>query len=322
MLPKSSIELRRRTITCDAAIRCAPRASVMLTIAGSSSGVRPTASASAKRNESTTGRCRYTLMAKIAITSSRVIWISSPPKRRSPRSNSVSGGRSRSCSAMLAEHGVGAGLHDHGTAGAAHHVRALEQRVRPLRERRVVGEVARAPSRPGSSLRSAWTRRRRGPWTGGCGSRQGPPRPPRARSRRPARARSCGSSISRPSRRTLTLVWMTASSLATALLARYSCKKPSRALPSTIARTINASVVSPRKSESVIANSRRMTSGLRNWFEQESERSDLAGVGAAVGPEAQSCRSASAAPSPSAVAPSSAQSSCTGRAQNGVDIAR
>ena len=44
----------------------------------------------------------------------------------------------------LAEHGVRAGLHDHGTAGAAHHVRALEQRVRSLRERRIVGEVARA----------------------------------------------------------------------------------------------------------------------------------------------------------------------------------
>ena len=44
----------------------------------------------------------------------------------------------------LAEHGVRAGLHHHGTAGAAHHVRSLEQRVRSLRERRIAGEVARA----------------------------------------------------------------------------------------------------------------------------------------------------------------------------------
>src|SRR6185369_16778681 len=43
-------------------------------------------------------------------------------------------------------------------------------------------------------------------------------------------------------------------------------RKPSRALPSTIARTITPSVVSPRKRESVIANSSRITSGLRNWF--------------------------------------------------------
>jgi len=62
------------------------------------------------------------------------------------------------------------------------------------------------------------------------------------------------------------LVWITAKSLATALLAGYSCRKPSRALPSTIARTINPSVVSPRNRESAIANSKRRTRGLRNWF--------------------------------------------------------
>jgi len=33
----------------------------------------------------------------------------------------------------LAEHGARAGLHHHGPAGAAHHVRSLEQRVRSLR---------------------------------------------------------------------------------------------------------------------------------------------------------------------------------------------
>ena len=56
MLPKFSIAVRRFTITFFRAIARAPCARFMLMIAGKSCGVRPTASASANRNESSTGR--------------------------------------------------------------------------------------------------------------------------------------------------------------------------------------------------------------------------------------------------------------------------
>ena len=54
--PKFSMAARRRTITPPAAMRWAPRASVRLMTAGSSSGARPTASATANISESVTGR--------------------------------------------------------------------------------------------------------------------------------------------------------------------------------------------------------------------------------------------------------------------------
>jgi hypothetical protein len=101
MLPKFSIDDRRLTITLPAAMRLAPWARLMLMIAGSSCGVSPTATAREKMNASRTGRWKATLMAKMAITSTSVTSSSRYPKRRTPRSNSVSGGRSRSRPATL-----------------------------------------------------------------------------------------------------------------------------------------------------------------------------------------------------------------------------
>ena len=68
MLPKFSMALKRRTITPRSAIRWAPRASVMLKMAGSSSGVRPTAKAMANSSDSMAGLWPKTLMAKTEIT--------------------------------------------------------------------------------------------------------------------------------------------------------------------------------------------------------------------------------------------------------------
>jgi hypothetical protein len=56
MLPRSSIASSRLTITPRLTIARAPRASVTLTIAGSSSGERPTASATANSSDSSAGR--------------------------------------------------------------------------------------------------------------------------------------------------------------------------------------------------------------------------------------------------------------------------
>ncbi len=57
MLPRFSIASRRRTMT-PVAIARAPAESVTLMIAGSSSGDRPTASATANSSDSITGRPR------------------------------------------------------------------------------------------------------------------------------------------------------------------------------------------------------------------------------------------------------------------------
>ena len=100
MLPKFSIAARRFTITRRRAMLRAPWARFTLMIAGSSWGVRPTPRARANRKESTTGRFNSTLKAKISAIRIRVTSTSRLPNRRTPRSNSVSGLRSRRRSAM------------------------------------------------------------------------------------------------------------------------------------------------------------------------------------------------------------------------------
>ena len=56
MLPRFWIAASRLTITLWAAMRSAPRDRVTETTMGRSSGVRPTAKATAKRNDSSQGR--------------------------------------------------------------------------------------------------------------------------------------------------------------------------------------------------------------------------------------------------------------------------
>ena len=80
MLPKFSMEFRRRTITPRLAICCAPWESVMLMMAGRSSGVRPTASASAKSSESISGLARKMLTAKTMTTITSMTCVSRLPK--------------------------------------------------------------------------------------------------------------------------------------------------------------------------------------------------------------------------------------------------
>lgn len=70
----------------------APRESVTDTTIGSSSGVSPTASATANRKASSSGRCRITLTSSTNSTSSRVIRMIIMPKRCMPISNAVGGG--------------------------------------------------------------------------------------------------------------------------------------------------------------------------------------------------------------------------------------
>ena len=72
MAPRSWIEARRFTITLRAAMRSAPRDRVTVVIIGSSSGVRPTASATENSSDSSTGRPNSTCVVSTTRTSAMV----------------------------------------------------------------------------------------------------------------------------------------------------------------------------------------------------------------------------------------------------------
>ena len=91
MLPKFSKASRRRTITPSLAMARAPAESVTVTIAGSNSGVMPTASATAKSNDSTMGRPINWLTMSTKKTMTIITLINRYPNCRTPRANSVSG---------------------------------------------------------------------------------------------------------------------------------------------------------------------------------------------------------------------------------------
>ncbi len=105
MLPKFSIAASRLTITLRRAMRTAPLASVTETIMGRSSGVRPTARATAKRKDSRGSRRSSALTRNTKRTRKTTTWRIRKPKRRVPRSNSVSGGRATRLAAIVAELG-------------------------------------------------------------------------------------------------------------------------------------------------------------------------------------------------------------------------
>ena len=72
MLPRSWIAPSRFTITCAFAMRMAPRASVTEMIIGSSSGVSPTARATANRKLSSQGRWNSKLISRTKRTRTSV----------------------------------------------------------------------------------------------------------------------------------------------------------------------------------------------------------------------------------------------------------
>ena len=91
MAPRSWIADRRFTTTLRFDRRIADRASVTVTIMGSSSGVSPTASASANISDSSTGRCSETFTTTTNSTISTVRRMIRMPKRRMPVMNAVAG---------------------------------------------------------------------------------------------------------------------------------------------------------------------------------------------------------------------------------------
>ena len=142
MLPKFSMAVSRFTITLRAAMSLAPLARFTLMIAGSSCGVSPTARASANRNESSTGLCEVDVEREDGGDQQQRHLDRKYPKRRSPRSNSVSrrlrvepwrrSARTRSADRSAPPR----------PARAADRVRAHEQRVGASAKRRVGGELS------------------------------------------------------------------------------------------------------------------------------------------------------------------------------------
>ena len=96
MLPRFWIADRCLTMTFCSAIRRAPSASVTVVMMGRNSGVRPTASATEKSNDSSALRPRLTLIKRIKSTRKKTVLKIRKPKRFMPRSNSVSSGRAAS----------------------------------------------------------------------------------------------------------------------------------------------------------------------------------------------------------------------------------
>ena len=72
-------------------MRMAPLVSVTDTTMGSNSGVRPTASATANKKDSKSGRCSATFTNSTNNTSSRVRRMINMPNWRVPTSNAVAG---------------------------------------------------------------------------------------------------------------------------------------------------------------------------------------------------------------------------------------
>ena len=94
-------------------------------------------------------------MANTTSTRTIITWVSMPPNWRMPRSNSVSGGRRVSRSAICPKAVSCAGLDDQDPGAAAAHVGAHEHAVRALGQAGVRCDDSGFFSPPGRSRRSA-----------------------------------------------------------------------------------------------------------------------------------------------------------------------
>ena len=127
----------RFTTTRLAAMRSAPRDRLTVMIIGSSSGVSPTASATANRNASMTDRPDANCTRRTNRTRKTVSRMIKRPSRWMPRSNALGGSAARKRGRDVAEAGGAAGRDDQHLGVAAHHRRRGKQRVE--RVRRLLG---------------------------------------------------------------------------------------------------------------------------------------------------------------------------------------
>ena len=314
MPPRSSIASSRRTITPSPASRPAPRASDTLMIAGSSSGDSPTASATANSIDSITGRPSIALATSTATTTTSITRSSISPKRRAPRAKSLSGtGCARrpptSPSAVARPVAV--------TSTVAVPLRTeLPRNTQLVRLRSGASALATpaafstgndSPVRLASTTRKSRAARIT----------------PSAGTRLPADSvitspgTRAWASISRvaPSRRARTVSASRLRSCAIAVEARYSCQKPSSALPATMNRMTAASVQSATNSEISAPATRISTSGLENCRSSSRHAASSRRGSTLLGPMRASRWRASASLRPSACDDSASSSSAAGRLQ-------
>jgi hypothetical protein len=305
---------RWRTSTPWAAMRRAPADKVTLTMAGSSSGDRPTASATANSMDSIHGRPSAWLTISTYSTISTITRSSSTPNCWMPRANSVSGGASRSrcatapkavCSPVCT------------TSTVAVPLRTDVPRYTALVRR--AGGVS-AGSTPGCfstgkdspvRLASLTRKSRLSSTRPSAGTRL--PAPSRTRS---PRTRSCvGSVRSTPSRSTLIVSARRLRSRLTARDARYSCRKPRLQLPSTTTMMIAALSQSRSTADTAAPKTRISTSGLLNCRSSNSATPPPLSSSSVLGPSACRRRAASADDSPRGPLPSAASRAGASRVQ-------
>ena len=247
----------------------------MLMMAGSSSGVRPTARASANRSESISGFCKeevdrqdddhhhqHDLREQVAEAMDAALELGLRRAQAQPLGD------------LAKDRGL-AGLDDQDPGGAAAHAGAHEDAVGAL------GQAGLGRHNPRPLLHREGLAGEHGLVDEEVIRRQhdaiGRDQAAGGEQHHIARARSCsdGSVLGLPSRRTLDRIVTCERSFSTALPARYSCTKPSTVLPSTMASTMTASVHSPTMAETIAAPMRMRTSGLLNWLRNRLQRRRL-----------------------------------------------
>ena len=320
MAPRSWIAARRFTITRRAARRLAPLASVTVTTIGRSSGVRPTASASANRSDSRSGRWKTTLVTVTNNTRKTVSRNIRNPNWRMPRSNAS---RGRSMASPWASP----------PSSLARPVRTTRPVAMPL-----ITEVpmqTKFAARPGSStgetssdasfsagyaspVSRAWLTNR----SRAASSRQSPGTmsPAFSSTTSPGTSRSTATSSIVPLRSTSAFS-PTDRRRASTVFSALACWTTSSTTLNRMMPTMSAKLVtSPVHADRPLANSRMRIRGLakrsRSWRHSGRRR----WASASFGPYLTRRRSTSSAVSPERVAPSSASSRDKGRFQGKLSI--
>ena len=246
------------------AIRRAPADSVTLTMAGSSSGDRPTASATANSSDSTSGLCSRRLMVSTNSTITIMTRVRRKPNWRNPCVNSVSGDAFASRPAIL-PNSVRSPVPTIKTSA----VPLLTEVPMNTQFERCCSDASASTS-PGlfstgkdSPVRAACETRksRHSRITPSAGTRL----PAASLMTSPGTTRLASIDRTAPSRIAVTLSAKLLRKSAMAADARYSWVKARIVLPATISRMIAASVHCLRASETMAPKMRMRTSGLSNW---------------------------------------------------------
>ena len=284
MAPRSWIAESRFTITFRLDSSIADRASVTVTIIGSSSGVSPTASASANISDSSTGRWNEMFTTRTNSTINTVRRMISMPNRRMPTAKAVAGG----FSARLVARWPSAVLPPVRQTTIVAVPLITEVPAKTAFDAPAGFSAPRAASPAcfsagyGSPVRRAWlTKRSR---LSSSRESAGTRSPAISSTMSPGTSWSIGTERLAPSRRTVACTATDRRSASTAFCARTSWTKSSVMLIVTMVTTMTKLATSPVAADSPLATSRMMTSGLRKRARNCSQSGERLTVAASLGP--------------------------------------